>query len=81
MSYERTIYCDREGCEIHQHTARPIPDLPPGWILLYEHSDRTREFHLCGWQCVMHFAAKIPPPKIISADDGEDELFHPSRDG
>lgn len=63
---------DSERCSSHQRTMRD--HAPPGWKTVLERGDEAggdldRELNFCGWDCVLRFAAKIPPPEILSWED------------
>lgn len=79
MSIQRTFSCDGpdcgEGAPVKVETGA---EQPPTFLTVWEnpghpHEPRT-ELHFCSWDCCMKFAAKIPPPEVISWDGiGETE--------
>ena len=75
MSIERTYYCegpdcggkadDPDGTPRHATTATPPPYLPMGFLRVEAQESENRvTHHFCGWDCVMKFAAKLPPEEI-----------------
>lgn len=70
MSVQRDYYCDGPECELHTSTASPPPYLPVGMPMeLRERSDnQDAVLHFCGWDCLMKYAAKYPPPEIVEID-------------
>lgn len=84
MSIERTYYCEGPDCggegglrgghtSAHCTTATPPPHLPSGFVEVREGgAGEPESHHFCGWECVMKYAAKLPPPEVISFDDESD---------
>lgn len=72
MKLEGTIHCEGPGCEVHQHVG---PDtmraarLPVGWLRVTEYGSGNGDLDtaVCGWDCLMKFAASIEPPIVIPA--------------
>ena len=77
MKEERIIYCEAPDCDTHQRTTRPSGSYPPsGWVSTtsFEPHGETR-MAFCSWDCVLKFAATIPPREIIPSHHpfGEEE--------
>lgn len=70
MSVEHVFYCDGPECESH---IRSRKEMPPHFITTYEVHDEAVVNHFCDWNCLMKFAAKIPPTIIPFGDLPEDE--------
>lgn len=72
MKLEGVIHCEGPDCEAHQDVGVPNMDagrLPVGWLKVAEHGDTGPSyFAFHGWDCLMKFAAQIPPPEIIPWD-------------
>lgn len=79
MAIERTYYCDNPSCAedhpgdgetpLHAKTVTPPPHLPVGILeVRVGGPNGGEEFHFCGWECVMKYAAALPPPEIIPVD-------------
>jgi hypothetical protein len=86
MSIERTYYCDGphnpdlpgdtdlERCPGHVTTMTPPPYLPIGFLRVSQGAhDGTVDLHFCCWNCVLRYAATVPPPTIITLADLDDE--------
>ena len=74
MATERTIYCDgpdcgdrhQEGAPCHARTIHPPPHLPAGFIETRQGGDvADHVLHFCSWDCVLKYAAKLPPTEVI----------------
>lgn len=75
VAIERTYYCDNPSCAedhpgetsepCHVRTATPPPYLPGGIIEVREGSPSDVSRHFCSWDCVLKYAASIPPSEII----------------
>lgn len=74
MSVQRTYYCEAPDCEAHASTATPPPYLPVGFLGVRESEPGAmqEERHFCGWECVMRYAATLPPPESIEFGDEGD---------
>jgi len=71
MAVERVIHCDGPDCPTHIRTATPPPYLPRGYLLVQEGRPEGRsERHFCSWECVLRYAAKLPPPEVIDVPPG-----------
>lgn len=79
MKLEGVIHCEGPDCEVHQHVGVPNMNagrLPVGWQKVSEYGDTGPiDFAFHCWDCLMKFAAQIPPPEIIPWDQalGGDE--------
>lgn len=67
MSVERTFTC--ENCPRHVKTHGP---LPPTFLTVIQDSNLRHESvvtrHFCGWDCLLHHAAKETPAEWFDAD-------------
>jgi hypothetical protein len=83
MAIERVYWCDNPSCAdqfpddqdtpAHAKTASPPPHLPAGMLEVREGGPNGGSVHhFCGWECVMKFAATLPPPEIIPLSDKPD---------
>jgi len=63
MSVGRIFYCDCGDCDSHTRTA----DIAPRMSFLTVTEDAGRTLHFCSWDCVLRYAAEIPPVEIVSA--------------
>lgn len=64
MSIERTFYCDAPGCEVHVRTMAKFPIC--GFIRTLQDCE---VHHFCSWDCVLKYAATMPPTEILRMDD------------
>lgn len=71
---ERIYHCDgpphhendEDTCSGHAHTLDPPPHMPYGMLRVSTNQGLTvTELHFCGWDCLLRYAAKFPPPEII----------------
>jgi hypothetical protein len=85
VSVERTYYCDGPenpnipgdeaqpgGCPAHVKAAMIDSEyLPGGFIQVrsYVQGATYEVLHFCGWNCLLRYAAKFPPPEVITMDD------------
>lgn len=61
MSIERIFYCDWRECEAHVRTASSRPQA--SFLTITESAGRS--LHFCSWDCVLRYAAEIPPVETI----------------
>lgn len=72
MILEGHVYCEGPDCEHHAHigaASMKAGRLPSGWIKAREYAeseDYTSAF--CGYDCLMKWAAKVPPSEVIPFD-------------
>jgi len=65
VAIEREFHCDGPGCVAHQRTTARVPRY---WLVVTEADlGGGDERHFCGWECVLRFAAQLPPPEVIPA--------------
>lgn len=72
MKLEGDVFCEAPDCNHSWHAGltrfdgRELVSLPPGFLLVKEFSDREHEeFVFCCHDCLMKWAAKVPPPEVI----------------
>lgn len=61
MSYKSAIHCDNPNCITHIDTEL-IKDA--GFFTVFDGIYPTEAYfvkHFCSWDCIMHFAATMPP--------------------
>ncbi len=63
MSIERIFYCDGPECDCHVRTASKRPQ---GGFLFVE-EDGPTVLHFCTWDCVLKYAATLPPSEVVLA--------------
>lgn len=70
MSVEHTYRCDGPECGNHGLSQK---DRPPFFITTYdfEFDGVSAVSHFCSWDCLMKFAAKIPPPEAFDGSVGD----------
>lgn len=61
MSIERIFYCDGPDCE---RTFKTRKRQPPMFVTISEHGGPA--LRLCGWDCVLPYAAAKEPEQIIA---------------
>ncbi len=59
MSVERIFHCDGPDCTRHVRTSSLGP---PMFLTIL---DDGKEFHFCGWDCILRFAATKEPEEIV----------------
>jgi hypothetical protein len=66
---EHVYYCNRDGCDSHQTSTAAAPIT--GWLLVVERapSREPEQLDFCSWDCLMQYAATIPPPETIELRD------------
>jgi len=65
MTIERIWYCEGPECLTHIRTSR-TSTVPIGFLLVTEGAhEGDQDHHFCGWDCVMRYAAALPPPEVI----------------
>ena len=67
MSISRIYSCDWRECNHHVQT----PSLRPPMFLTVEHGDGGDSLHFCTWDCVLKYAAEMPPCETISLGAAE----------
>lgn len=72
MILEGHVFCEGPDCEGSAHVGAAsmnVGRLPNGWLKVREYGsgeDYTSAF--CGCDCLMKWAAKVPPPEVIPFD-------------
>lgn len=70
MKEQRIIYCERDGCEAHQSTARPYGEWPDGWVVVNEFSEGSADpVAFCSVDCLLRHFAQREPATVIPWDD------------
>lgn len=66
MSIERVFYCDWHECQSHIRTASTRPH---GTFLTVTEG-AGRPLHFCSWDCVLKYAAQMPPVETLPVAGG-----------
>jgi hypothetical protein len=55
VSIEKIFHCDSPDCKLHGRSHFLTVDDGDGYIT-----------HFCSWDCILRYAAKIPPIEVIA---------------
>jgi hypothetical protein len=69
VKLEGTIHCEGPECNTHAHVGSGTVEagrLPIGFLRVIEYGGSSDpEFAFCSCDCLMKWAAQVPPPEVI----------------